>query len=54
MTGAMTATAMLQFDGTDAETLEIANEAYALAGRVKDETLVKGAAITVGHIFVWS
>ena len=50
----MTAMAMLHFDAADPEALELANEAYGLAGRARDDTLIKGAAITVGHMLAWS
>jgi DNA-binding CsgD family transcriptional regulator len=52
--GAMTGMAMLQFDAADPGALELANEAYGLAGRASDDTLLKGAAIAVGHMLVWS
>jgi DNA-binding CsgD family transcriptional regulator len=54
MTRALAAMALLRFDGADPEAPELADRAYRLARRSNDDTLLKDAAITVGHLLVWS
>jgi DNA-binding CsgD family transcriptional regulator len=51
---ALSAAAMLRFEGADPSAAELAQAAYDLAAQVGDDAVRREAATTVGHIATWS
>jgi DNA-binding CsgD family transcriptional regulator len=51
---ALSALAMLRFAGGDPSADDLAHEAHRLAVRAGDDALVKGSAVTIGHVLTWS
>lgn len=50
---ALSEQAMLLFDRADPRALDVAHEAFRLAGQAKDDALIRETALTVGHVLAW-
>jgi DNA-binding CsgD family transcriptional regulator len=51
---AQSAVAVLRFEGADPRAEELAVEAYRLAVQAKDDSVLREAAATIGHLLTWS
>jgi DNA-binding CsgD family transcriptional regulator len=51
---ALSAAAILRFEGADPHAEKLAHEAYRLAVHAKDDALIKDVASTIGHMLTWS